>query len=334
MTKIPPIIQRILFILLSSTVMVFFSEKAFWYIQGYAIFELVLFYALPVAACVWVIELFKVQRLSGVVLVGSLFGFLVEGVLTPVVYEAGLLDPIMPAYFVGWHGMLSLVLGWYFIRKCLVEGRWKHLLLASSLFGLFWGFWSLTYRLPESIQEFQILVEAGESFIPGAWSIQNFALYTLVFSFMLAAAHWLLGKGFWQNRFPLRNWEIILLVMILVLLYLAQVMPVVPFGILKLAGLILLVVIPLKMAQISPSEPSMLSRLDGSFQAAHLVALLFMPVVATLVYALAEFFLPPEDWLRGLYISIYSLQTLAGGGFFVWAWVDSVKVYKALKFED
>ena len=197
MTKIPPIPQRLLFVLLSSTVMVFFSEKTFWYVQGYAILELVLFYALPVAICMWIIELFQVQRFSGLVLIGGFFGFLVEGVLTPVVYEAGLLDPIMPAYFVGWHGMLSLVLGWYFIRKCLVERRWKRLLLTSSFFGIFWGLWSLPYRLPESILEFQALAEAGEHYIPGIWPVFDYALYTTIFTCMLAISHWLLGKGIW-----------------------------------------------------------------------------------------------------------------------------------------
>lgn len=92
--KVKPLINRIAFVLLSSTIMVFFSEKSFWYIQGYAIVELVLFYAVPVAACLWVIDFFQVQRLSGVVLVGGLFGFLVEGILTPILYEAGLLAGI------------------------------------------------------------------------------------------------------------------------------------------------------------------------------------------------------------------------------------------------
>ena len=83
----------------------------------YAYGELVLYYGIPVTVCLWNIDLFHVQRLSGVVLVGALFGFLVEGVLTPLIYEVGLLDPVMPAYFIGWHGLLSLVFGWYLIRK-------------------------------------------------------------------------------------------------------------------------------------------------------------------------------------------------------------------------
>jgi hypothetical protein len=327
-SKMKRILIRLAFILLSTITMVFFSEKVFWYVQGYSILELVLFYAIPVAVCITVLDLFQVHRLSGLVLVGGLFGFLVEGALTPVIYEAGLLDPIMPAYFVGWHGLLSLVVGWYLIRKFLVERQWKHLVVLSLGIGIFWGVWSLAYRLPESVREFQALVEAGEQFIPGAWPVGDFALYSVVFSALLAAAHWLLAQGFWQREFTLQRWEMGLLAAILVLLYLAQVFPTVPLGFLKLAGLIALVILPLRMVNQGSEKPSVLVQLDRSIPAKHVAPLMAIPVAASLVYALAEVFPPPEDWLRGLYITIYSLQALAGGSLFLWAWVDSIKVWK------
>jgi hypothetical protein len=141
-------LSRFLFVLLTTAVLVFFSEKVFWYIQGYAIGELLLFYALPTSICLWALDHFRVHDLSGLILVGALFGFLVEGVLTPVIYESGLLDPIMPAYFTGWHGLLSMVLGWYWIRKMLIQHKTWKLILGSTGIGLFWGFWSLTFRNP------------------------------------------------------------------------------------------------------------------------------------------------------------------------------------------
>ena len=320
--------HRLLFVLLTSTVLVFFSEKVFWYIQGYSIVELILFYAVPASVCLWVINTFQVQRLSSLVLVGGLFGFLVEGILTPVLYEGGLLDPVMPAYFISWHGTLSLVLGWYFIRLCLVEGHWKRTLLASMAIGLFWGAWSLVYRLPESIKEFQGLTEAGESFLPGAWPVSDFALYTLIFTGMLAAAHWLLGKGIWQRAFPLKKWEIILLGGILILLYLAQVFPVVPLGFLKLTCGVILVLIPMRMVQIRTEKTSILKLLDSHFQAIQLAPLLTLPLFASLVYLLADIFPPSEELLRGAYIGTYTLQSFFGGGIFIWAWADSIKIWR------
>ena len=327
--KLKPFLYRILFVLLSSAIMVFFSEKTFWYIQGYAIVVLVLYYAVPVAACMWVIDFFQVQRLSGVVLVGGLFGFLVEGILTSIVYEGGFLDPVMPAYFVGWHGILSLVFGWYLIRKWLVEGNWKRLGIASTLFGLFWGIWSLGYRLPESIQEFEAYVQAGERWLPGAWPVLDFAFFTLVFTGMLMVGHWLLGRNTWQPKFPLNNWEKGLLASVMVFLYTFQVFPFVPLGFLKLAALVSLVIIPLSIQKKRQENFCILESLDEQIRFSQTIPLLAIPVTASLVYGLAAVFPLLEDLLRLIFQSIYVIQALVGGGFFIWAWVDSFNKHGA-----
>lgn len=278
--------------------MVFFSEKSYWYVQGYAIVELVLFYAIPVAASLWVIDLLEVQRLSGVVLIGGLFGFLVEGILTPLIYEAGLLDPVMPAYFVGWHGLLSVVFGWYLIRKWLIEGNSKRLLFSSAVFGTFWGIWSLSYRLPESVQEFEGYVLAGESWLPGAWPTLDFAFYTLVFTGMLMIGHWLLGQGLWQSRFSMKKWEIGVLVGIMTFIFAFQVFPIFPLGFLKLAGLILLVVIPLMVQKKRQDKTSVLDSLNGQIPFSRTLPLLAIPLVSSLIYGIAALLPPPEDLLR------------------------------------
>jgi len=327
--KIKPYLYRVLFILLSSAIMVFFSEKTFWYVQGYAIVELVIFYAIPVAACLWVIDLFQVQRLSGVVLVGGLFGFLVEGILTPILYEGGLFDPVLPAYFVGWHGLLSMVFGWYLIHKWLVEGSWKKLGLGSLFFGIFWGVWSLSYRLPESIQEFEGYVQAGEHWIPGAWPILDFAFFSLVFTGMLMIGHWLLGQGIWQPRFSMRKWEIGLLVSVLAFIYAFQVFPIVPLGILKLIALIALVVIPLYFQKQRQNTFCILEGLDGQIKFSDTLPLIAIPIAASLVYGLAALFPPPKNLLRLSFQSIYAAQALIGGGFFIWAWADNFKIHAA-----
>jgi hypothetical protein len=304
--------------------MVFFSEKTYWYIQGYAVIELVLFYAVPIAVCLWVIDILAVNRLSGVILVGGLFGFLVEGVLTTVVYEAGLLDPFLPAYFVGWHGMLSMVFGWYLIRKWLIENRDLKLGIASSLFGIFWGIWSLSYRLPESISEFEGYIEAGEFWLPGAWAWNEFAFYTMTFTGMLMFGHWLLGQGLWQKEFSLKKWEVLLLLGVVAALFTFQVIPVVPFGILKLSALILLVIIPL-VIQRKGERQSLLEQLEGKIRFSQTLPLLLIPLSASMIYIIAAIFPPPLDLIRISFQTIYTLQAIVGGVLFIWAWVDSVK---------
>ncbi len=49
---------RLIFVTLSTAIVVFFSEKAFWYPQGFILGELILFYAIPIYACLWALDHF------------------------------------------------------------------------------------------------------------------------------------------------------------------------------------------------------------------------------------------------------------------------------------
>jgi hypothetical protein len=66
----------VLFTGLTTVILVFFSEKVYWYVQGYAYAELVLYYAFPVYACLWTIDHFRVRRLPALVLVAALYALL------------------------------------------------------------------------------------------------------------------------------------------------------------------------------------------------------------------------------------------------------------------
>jgi len=313
-------LRRLLFVLLTTAVLVFFSEKVFWYVQGYAVGELILFYALPTSICLWALDHFKVHDLSGLILVSALFGFLVEGVLTPVIYEAGLLDPIMPAYFIAWHGLLSMVLGWYWIRKMLIQEKSRKLFLSGAGIGLFWGLWSLTYRLPESRQEYQALVQAGENWIPGSWPAADFLLYTLTFSLMLILAHGLLRGKIWQSSFRLKTWEKVLVFGLLVFIFVVQVGLIYPLAAIKFIGLMLLVMVPLEInRRKSANQPALLSSLSADISIIQLPLLLIIPACAALVYGADRVYPVPEQLLRDLYSLIPMLQALIGAAVYLWA---------------
>ncbi len=313
-------LRRLLFVLLTTVVLVFFSEKVFWYVQGFAIGELILFYALPTSVCLWALDHFRVHDLSGLILVSALFGFLVEGVLTPVIYEGGLLDPIMPAYFIAWHGLLSMVVGWYWIRKTLTRDKKLKLILGSAGIGLFWGLWSLTYRLPESRQEYQALVQAGENWIPGPWPAEDFLLYTLVFSLMLILSHSLLQRKIWQPSFLLRTWEKVLLFGLLVLIFVVQVGLVYPLAAIKIVALMLLVMVPLEINRRKSGDlPSLLAKLSDDISLVKIWALLLIPFFAVLVYGADRIFPIPEQLLRELYTLLPLLQALVGAATYLWA---------------
>ena len=322
-------LTRLIFVLLSTAAMVFFSEKAYWYVQGYVFGGLVLYYAVPVYACLWALDAFRVRRLPGVVLIGALFGFLVEGVLTPVIYEAGLLDPIMPAYFIGWHGLLSVVLGWYLLRKWMVNGQWGRIFAGGMLFGLFWGTWSLTYWTPESIAEFQALAASGEPVIPGAWPVFDFALHAFTFTFSLMAAHWLLGRGFWQTAFRPGKWERWGVVLSLVALFGLLVIPVQPLAFLKLGALLGIVTLALRANPSQEAGEPLLPALDGPVKARHALALLAMPAAAAADYGAATAMQPSEAALQAILEGVPPLQALVGAGVFAWALIKTFRSGRA-----
>ena len=313
------IIRRLIFVLLTSTVLTIFSEKAYWYMQGYELLGLVLYYAVPAAACLWAVHFFRVRDHSGMVLIGALYAFCVEGILTPVIYEAGLLDPVMPAYFIGWHGLIGMLFGWYLVRLWLVEKRWHRLLAASLLFGLFWGFWSLTQWLPENIAEFEALARAGEPVLPGKWPPQEFTLYTLFFTLILMLVHWLLGRGGWETTFRLSCPGKGILLLTLAVLFGLLVIPVQPLAFLKLIVLLGLVLLPLEVQRRKQPTGSILEKLQGRIKLHQTLPLLAMPAAASLVYWLAYIHSSGKH-LPGLINEITPFfQALIGVAAYLWA---------------
>lgn len=316
------ILQRLMFVLLSAVTMVVFSEKIYWYVSGYALAELVLYYAVPVYACLWAVDRFEVWRLPAIVLVAALYAFLVEGVLTPVLYEAGMLDPVMPAYFVGWHGLLAFVFGWYTLRRWLVQGKTKELLVSGTLVGLFWGLWSLPYRLPESVAEFEALAAQGETFIPGLWPVLDYGLFVITFTLVLGLAHWLLGRN-WMRSFRPGRLDGGLILIALVFLFTVTVVPVLPLAFIKLGVLLGLIYSGLRKSGAERKQKSILDELNGEVRLVYLATLLAIPVSAWIVYAGAEVLQPSDVLLRNLFEWVVILQSLLGGTVFIWALIAS-----------
>lgn len=324
-SRLQPLIGRLFFAALSASVVVFFSEKAFWYPQGFVLGELIVFYGIAIYACLWAIAHFHVRRVSALVLVAALFAFLIEGVITPVIYEAGLLDPIMPAYFIGWHGLLSMFFGWYVLRKWLLGRQWMSLLISAGFFGLFWGLWSLTFWLPENIAEWAELAAQGETRSGNTlWTATEFGLYALVFTSVLMLSHWLLGRG-WQTQFTLSKVEKGVLVIALLILFAALVYPVQPLAIFKLLLMFVILYIALRVNRGREQDGSLLRSLAGPVQFVDTLPLLAMPITATGVYALARLATPTEDLLRIILEGFPFLQVLSGGIVFLWAWVAVVR---------
>lgn len=282
---------RLLFLLVSSAIMVFFSEKAYWYVQGYELLGLVLFYAFPAFVCLWAIQAFRVKTLSALFLCGALYGFVVEGVIVTLIYEQGLWAWFHVSYTpLAWHAPISVVFGWYYLRKLLISGSMKRLVGWCCAFGTFWGCWSLVYTID---------LGEGEGVL-GAWPVWSFAAYVFTFGAVLAACHWAFGRV-WLRAFEPSKAERWAVSAIIVAYFALGTAPQVPTMWFKLPVLLAVTLLALWSNRRKEREGSLLSELGGRVPLSRATALLCMPCVATLVYALVLSVGPSENLIRTVF---------------------------------
>lgn len=167
------------------------SERVFWFWTPSPLshVELALFYALPAGVAMAVIGRFQVELGWSLLLVAPVFAFVVEGVLTPIIYT-GFFLPVFPAWFTWWHGVMALAIGVFLVRSWLLAERRGLVALFSIGLGCFWGLWASTLRLPENAEDPEMLADVGELVVLEPMA---FARYAATFTAVFIASHLLLG---------------------------------------------------------------------------------------------------------------------------------------------
>ena len=295
-----------------SIVLVMISERVYWYWAGMgpaSLVELPAFYLVATLPALWLLRWLPAREPHQVVLAGALYGFVVEGVLTPIIYTDGPL-PILAALFVGWHGILAFVGGWYLVHRLLVERRRRALARLAAAFGAVWGIWAAVAALGDPPAEFP----AAQPLVPGA-----FGRYALGVGITFLLAHWLLGFVWPLRRRPTR-WSTALIVGVAVVYLAIAVLPAVPWAPAKLAVLVGGILWPARRSRssVSPVEPPVLDRLAGRVRLRDAAVLLVAPATATTTYGLATWHVPPGG-LVVLYWVAVAAQVLGGGVAVVWA---------------
>ncbi|HRO91694.1 MAG TPA: hypothetical protein PLC06_14445 [Promineifilum sp.] len=292
-----PILGRIGFALLSAAVLIVFSEKMFWYVTGYSFLDLLIGYFFPAFILLWVIDAFRVRRLAPLFLAGAVFGFLAEGMLVGTIYEGGPLNWFSVSYTpLAWHAPLSVVFGWYALRRWLVAGRPRAMALGCAAVGLFWGLWAMAWWLPENATDPVLLAQGARL---GQWPVGEFALHAFTFSGVLAVALWLLGRGGWSSFRPSKV-EVAVVVAGLLVFFVAGVLLAVPWAPLKLLPLLGVTLLALYVNKRKEPPGSLLADVAGPVQLARLPLLLVMPAVAVAVYALGVVLAVPVEVIYGI----------------------------------
>ncbi|MFO8109919.1 MAG: hypothetical protein R6U17_05290 [Thermoplasmata archaeon] len=307
-----PFCHRWIFLLSSTIIVVFFSEKMYWYIQGYSLLILILVYVVGVYIIVRAIEFFSVAKFWPFVLVAVLYPLYVEGLFTGIILQ-DITVFTMLSYFVGWHTLISVMIGWYLHRKWLINKDYFRLGLSSTLIGIFWGFWSIVYWTPR-----QMGPEFEDGFRTGQWPVLEFAFLVFFLTLLYIGSHYLLGrKGIWQSEFrPSKIEDGIIFAVILFFLIIQFIA--LSFLVLILLGHLCIVLLALRAYSRRKNGPTILKQLEGEVELKGTLVFFFMPLLATMVYWLFTLYRPSDEFIGSvIYDGTVFIQLILGFIFYL-----------------
>lgn len=267
-------LKNFLFVLSTGYIFVYFSEHLFWahirtddsltnWLSTWIAYSLMAYIFLRL------VSYFRVKGIWALFLAGSIFGWLAEGVIVQTAYE----DLPLSISFTGlaWHALLTVLIGWYAVQKTLLsESIWSGIKL-SSLMGLVYGFWAVTWW-----------VEPDGRISP----IPEFALFTFITSILVIFAFWL---AHWSSSTPMKwdRWTTTVILILFVLYFLFIAVPARPIAIIILPILFGLSYWGLRQNRIIEINGSFIEILNGHIPFRNYFGLLCLPVVSTFIYTLA-----------------------------------------------
>ena len=309
-------LRRLAFVLVAAAIVGVSSERIFWYWaddpRDHVVVAAV--YAPGVAGVLYLIDRYRLRDLRGLLLVAPVLGYLIEGVITPVMYTGGPFVPFFPAWFAFWHGVLGIVVLLVLFRRWLLQGAWRTLLAAATAMGVFWGTWATTMWLPENLEDPELVADQG-----GPLQVLgplDFTLYALAFGLILAAGHWLLGRGLWPTSFrPARatRWAWVALTVGVVVAWTVAI----PWALPMFAGYTALQLWAMRRHAAGHDDASMLARLAGPIPARALWPLAALPLAAAVTYAAWWQAVPSATFVRVVMYGIIAAQALAGAAMMV-----------------
>ena len=262
-----------------------FSEAFYWYAGGTDFPVRFAFYLVPTTAFLWVASTFAVVGWQSVVLAGAVYGFVTEGVLTPIMYGAFPFDPFALSYTsLAWHAVLTVCFGLVGLHHLLVRARVLTACLGIAAFGTFWGAWAVTLSLPDGPTE----PSEGIAAFTGEVPVDRFALYTVAATAVVALGHLALGRVVRADDLvPGRR--LVRVVLVLGVLYFAVAVSwVVPWSLPVLVTMLWVCRTGLRRVSawaVPAPGPGMLGRLAERVPLRRLPVLLCLPAAAVATYA-------------------------------------------------
>ncbi len=256
-------------------VLYFFSEKVFWSLWrpvddvmsqvgglvAYSFFAYVLLVML---------RHFRVWHVWALLLVGALFGWLVEGIFAMTLFG----DVSMPFPFtiawtgLAWHMPISVMIGFYLLYRVMQRDLLRCAFWLNLCLGMFWGFWGTGWGMENP---------------PVVATTKDFFIHAVGATFLLGLAFVAINYGRPHEFKPSRTSIIVMLALIIA--YGALVMvPQVPWSPLLLTALVGPVLYVLKRHKEASQASIILQQYAVPLYGRNLAMLIVMPIAATTVY--------------------------------------------------
>ena len=281
-------LRRIAMLLASGYILMFFSEFYFlnegpgtdfaehWRTDRLGLlgwlFGFSLYYASWGGILLACVGLFNVRSFWSLFIAGALFGWGVEGIVIPVIYEA------MPGTLgwptLGWHALVDVFLGWYLVRLVLHKNNYWYTAALSVALGLFWGVWCTWYWVEE--------VPVGETKYPPL-PLDVFAPYVLTLGVLLILSYIVIDKAGGREYKP-TIFEIVVLTAWHVFCFTFGAFAMAPVALYVLPALFCGGFLVLWWNRRTEPRPNVLSTLAKRVGWGHYALLLLMPVCAIPVY--------------------------------------------------
>lgn len=271
-------LKTLVVVLSSGYVLFFLSERVFWSfwrsdetIEGVLITWFV--YSLITWLMLMVARSFRVASFSPLFLCGALFGWMAEGIVVDTFYG----DPSNPMPFsisftgLAWHALLSVVVGWWFVGRALIEPGPVATCRIATIMGLAWGLWALWWPA-----ELDAATDA---------SVLGFAKHTIAFSLPYLLAWAILAKTE-PDWFKVTRGTAWVLSGLVVVIFLGVHVPARPVVSWVLPLLVVPSLLALKRQAARELKPDVLDQLLAGVRLRNVPALLLMPATAILSYAL------------------------------------------------
>jgi hypothetical protein len=284
-------------------------------------------YSLVVAVVLRVVRRFPLRTAPQVVLVGALYGWLVEGVVAATVY--GPLPVSLVWTGVAWHGLLTVAVGWILLPRAVRRGG-PRAVAWCALVGTVWGLWSAGWW-SSAPDEGQVLARPD---------LPSYVAFVAVVTAVAMLGYAVMSRCAPQPDERPARWSLVAVLLVLAVWWVLTVVVAVPWAPVVLVLLVALVWASLRRLEAGAATGATVGQHDSAEEPVlgwtpgipwrSLAPLVALPVAALATYALLSPLAPDEPGSGPLHVCFVGLvagSSVVGAVALVWslwrAWVRS-----------